>query len=107
MDEGNDILFEVTSPLGHQVRMTRDTWRYIVDLKHFNLRGSLADVQLTLSSPDEIRRSTTDDRTLLYYRVEGLRQFVCAVTRAEGDGAVVASAYRTRKLKIGEVVWPR
>jgi hypothetical protein len=54
LDDDEDILFEVLSPLGEQVRLTKGAWRYIVDLTNFDLRSSLAVVQLTLSNPDEI-----------------------------------------------------
>lgn len=57
MTEGNEILFDVETPLGFRVRTTADYWNVIVTIKHPVMFGREADVQRVLQSPDEIRLS--------------------------------------------------
>ncbi|MBF2003246.1 MAG: hypothetical protein IGS38_21300 [Synechococcales cyanobacterium M58_A2018_015] len=57
-----EILFEVTTPLGFSVRTAAEYWQFIVTIKHPVMLDRLADVQNTLSDPDEIRLSKTDSQ---------------------------------------------
>jgi hypothetical protein len=66
----NDILFEVVTPLGFSVRVTRAYWELIVTVKHPVMRGREVDVQTVLQTPEEVRRSRGDPGVLLFYRVE-------------------------------------
>jgi hypothetical protein len=66
----NDILFEVATPLGFGVRVTRVYWELIVTVKHPVMHGREAEVQRVLQTPEEVRRSRGDPTVLLFYRSE-------------------------------------
>lgn len=62
-------------------------------------------VQLALSAPDEVRRSSRDAGVLLFYRVRREERWVVAVARRlNGDGFLI-TAYQTDAIKEGETVW--
>ena len=63
-----DIHFEVLTPLGFSVRVTRSYWELIVTIKHPVMVGRESDVQETLQNPDEIRISRNDSAVHLFYR---------------------------------------
>jgi len=102
----DDILFDVNTPLGFRVRTTHGHWGLITTVKHPVLRGRLQDVQATLHSPDEIRLSKSDPQVYLFYRSDGAKRWVCAVTkRLNGEGFLI-TAYRTSNIKEGDLLWP-
>jgi hypothetical protein len=51
-----ELLFEVSTPLGFRVRVTRDYWELIVTVKHPVMQGRAADVQSILKNT---RRGST------------------------------------------------
>ena len=57
MTDNNDLLFEVMTPLGFRVRVTRGYWDLIVSVKHPVMAGREDDVRRALENPDEIRQS--------------------------------------------------
>lgn len=77
-----DLLFEVATPLGFRVRVTKAYWTVLVQIKHPAMAGREADVQATLADPDEIRRSRTDPAVHLFYKSHGSRRWVCAVCKS-------------------------
>ena len=102
-----EILWEVTTPLGFCVRVTRSYWEVIITMKHPVMAGREADVQYALASPDEIRQSKSDAGVLLFYKRTGARRWVCAVARRlNGDGFLITS-YPTDVVKEGERIWPK
>lgn len=62
--------WEVATPLGFRVRVTRACWEVIVTMKHPVMAGRETDVQAALASPDEIRQSKSDAEVYLFYRRE-------------------------------------
>src|SRR4030095_11973769 len=64
----HDILFEVSSPLGFRVRITRGYWEFIVTVKHPVMRERVTEVQEVLQTPDEIRQSRSDPAVFLFYQ---------------------------------------
>jgi len=64
----SDVLFEVRTPLGFSVRVTRARWELITSIKHPVMAGRESSVRLALESPDEIRRSRTDAEVFLFYK---------------------------------------
>jgi len=52
-----ELVFEVRTPLGFRVRVTRSYWELIATVKHPVMAGRERDVQQALASPDEIRLS--------------------------------------------------
>lgn len=100
-------LFEVNTPLGFLVRSTAEYWEFIVTIKHPVMQSRLADVQETLIRPDEIRLSKTDSQVYLFYREDGSKRWVCAVSRRLNGEGFLITAYRTSAIKEGELVWQR
>jgi hypothetical protein len=102
----DDLLFEVLTPLGFSVRVTRAYWEVIITIKHPVMAGREQAVKETLEKPDEIRRSRVDATVHLFYRTERAGRWVCAVAkRLDGEGFLI-TAYPTDAIKEGERVWP-
>ena len=55
-----DLVFEVITPLGFTVRVTRVYWELIISIKHPVMSGHESDVKETLADPDEIRVSRSE-----------------------------------------------
>ena len=103
----NDLLFEVLTPLGFRVRVTRAYWDLIITVKHPVMTRRENDVQETLRNPDEIRVSRSDQNVYLFYKPERIGQWVCAVTkRLDGDGFLITT-YPTDAIKEGVRIWSK
>ena len=103
----NELFFEVVTPLGFCVRVTRAHWELIVTIKHPVMAGRELDVQAALTAPDEIRSSRSHPDVYLFYKSEGMKRWVCAVTkRLDGDGLLITT-YPTDAIKEGERLWPK
>jgi hypothetical protein len=103
----DDIIFEVSTPLGFSVRVTRNYWELIVAIKHPVMRGRATDVQGVLRTPDEIRRSRSDPAVHLFYQLECPGRWICAVAkRLNGEGFLITT-YPTDAIKEGERVWSK
>jgi len=73
------------------------------------MKGRESDVKSALESPDEVRQSKTDGAVLLFYKVEALKRWVCAVgktIRWRGEGFLI-TAYPTDAIKEGIKIWPK
>ena len=102
-----ELLFSVETPLGFQVRTTVSYWELIATVKHPIMRDKLEEVRQTLANPDEIRLSKSDEQVYLFYRRDGQKCWVCAVTRRlDADGFLI-TAYRTSAIKEGDLLWPK
>ena len=101
-----DILFEVRTPLGFPVRVTRTRWQFIATMKHPVMVGRESSVRLALEIPDEVRQSRIDSEVLLFYRAEGAKRWVCAVTKRIHDAGFLITAYPTDAIKEGIRRWP-
>lgn len=102
-----DILFEVMTPLGFQVRVSKAYWKIIVTIKHPAMVGHEQDVKETLENPSEIRLSRSDPAVHLFYSPERIGRWVCAVAkRVDGKGFLI-TAYPTDAVKEGERIWPK
>jgi hypothetical protein len=103
----NDLLFDVITPLGFKVHVTRAYWEIIITIKHPVMAGRENDVRETLQNPSEIRLSRSDPQIYLFYRPERIGRWVCAVARQQdGDGFLV-TAYPTDAVKEGARIWPK
>jgi hypothetical protein len=102
-----ELLFEVTTPLGFRVRVTRERWELIVTTKHPVMVGREADVRAALEAPDEVRESRSDVEVFMFYKAERIKRWVCAVAKeTETDGFLI-TAYPTDAIKEGRRVWPK
>ena len=102
-----DVLFEVRTPLGFAVRVTKARWELIIAVKHPVMAGREAGVKLALESPDEIRQSRSDSQVLLFYKEQATRRWVCAVAKQEGQEGFLITAYPTDAIKEGTRIWPK
>ena len=103
----DDVLFEVLTPLGFRVRVTRSYWDVIVSIKHPVMAGHEQDVKETLENPSEIRLSKNDLTVHLFYRLKEIGRWVCAVAkRLDGEGFLI-TAYPTDAIKEGDRIWPK
>lgn len=104
---GKDLLFEVLTPLGFIVRVTRAYWELIITVKHPIMAGRDKDVRETLEHPSEIRQSKSDRSVFLFYKIERYGRWVCAVSKRENGEGFLITAYPTDAIKEGEQVWPK
>jgi hypothetical protein len=102
----SDVLFEVHTPLGFSVRVSRARWELITGIKHPVMAGRESSVRVAFESPDEIRRSRTDAEVFLFYKAEEARRWVCAVAKEARGQAFLVTAYPTDAIKEGIRVWP-
>lgn len=103
----DELLFEVLTPLGFRVCVTRAYWELIVTIKHPVMAGREKDVKEVLQHPSEIRQSRSDLAVYLFYKPERIGRWVCAVAKQlNGDGFLI-TAYPTDAIKEGELVWPK
>ncbi len=89
------------------MRVTRAYWELITTVKHPIMTGREAEVQETLTNPDEIRVSQSDPKVYLFYKSKDIKRWVCAVAkRLNGDGFLI-TAYPTDAIKEGVAIWPK
>ena len=102
-----DLLFEVLTPLGFNVRVTRAYWEMIVTIKHPVMLGHESDVKEIIVDPGEIRVSSSDPSVYLFYKSQRAGRWFCAVIkRTNGNGCLITT-YPTDSIKEGEHIWPR
>lgn len=93
---------------GETVVLT-DAVRDVIVSKHPEVVDFIHLAPIILQSPDEVRRSVSDERTMLYYRYDaealGGKWIVMVVKRA--DGRFVSTIYATDKIKTGDVIWKK
>ncbi len=105
MTDNKDVLFEVITPLGFRVRVTRGYWDLIVSVKHPVMAGREDDVRSALENPDEIRQSKSDTDVYLFYKAEREKRWICAVSRQTGDTGFLITTYPTDAIKEGVQIW--
>jgi len=103
----DELLFEVTTPLGFRVRVTKSYWELIVTIKHPVMQGREADVQRALRDPDQIRQSRSDPSVYLFYRAERPDRWICAVAKRLNEEGFLITTYPTDAIKEGEQIWSR
>src|SRR3989304_2280468 len=103
----DELLFELLTPLGFRVRVTRSYWELIVTIKHPIMAGREYDVRGTLQKPSEIPERKREADVCLFNKPERIGRCVCAVSkRLDGEGFLI-TAYPTDAIKEGELVWPK
>src|SRR5574341_1426678 len=107
MNPDDEILFEVPTPLGFRVRVTKAYWELIVSVKHPAMAGREADVKRALEQPDEIRQSKSDEMVYLFYKAEGEKRWICAVSKQTDREGFLITAYPTDAIKEGRLIWRR
>ena len=64
-------------------------------------------VRSTLEDPVQVRESRTDAQVLLFYRSDGDKRWVCAVTKQADERGFLITAYPTDAIKEGTQIWPK
>jgi hypothetical protein len=106
VDPNDTLVVDELTPLGFRVRCSAEYWERIVSIKHPAMRERLDDVRLTLTHPDEVRRSLRDPDVLLFHR-EVSPRWVCGVVKKAGQMAYLITAYPADKIKRGDVIWTK
>ena len=70
------------------------------------MRGREKEVQEVLEKANEIRRSRIDSSVHLYYK-KAREHYICAVVKHLNDEGFLITAYFTKAMKIGEVIWKK
>ena len=102
----SNYIFQVPTPLGISVRCTIAYWEFIQTQKHPSVFGKIEEIKLTLSAPDEIRKSNKDPNVFLFYRGQHPRWMTAVIKRADGFGFLI-TAYPTDSIKAGEQIWKK
>jgi len=103
-----ETIFNITTPLGISIRTTKSHWEFISEYKHPILKNRIDDIILTLSSPDEIRKSKSDKTVMLFYKSISENRFICCVIKDENSlSGFLITAYLTGAIKEGENVWKK
>ncbi len=103
----DDLLFDVLTPLGFRVHVTRSYWNLIITVKHPVMAGRENDVKDVLENPKEIRQSRSDSEVYLFYKPERIGRWVCAVAKQLDDEGFLITTYPTDAIKEGEPIWPK
>ena len=103
----SELLFEVETPLGFNVRVSRRYWELIVAVKHPVMAGSEPEVKEALANPDEIRQSRRDPTVYLFYKTGRLGRRVCAVAKRLNGAGFLVTTYVTETVKEGVRIWPK
>jgi hypothetical protein len=96
--------FEILTPLRVLIRTTPSYWNNIVTQKHPILANQEELAKLTLKEPSEIRSSFSDPNVFLYYRSDPPYYLCIVVRHLNGEGFII-TAYRTHRIKRGQLVW--
>lgn len=101
------IVFQVTTPLGYRVVLTRNRWREIIRFKHPAVAQYRKEVRQCLRVPDRIRSSAKDADVHLYYLELDNRYLCVVVADGEAEECFVVTAYLTKRVKQGEEIWTK
>lgn len=95
---------EIAPKLRKRIRITDSYWEYIARVKHGEMVVLKGAVVEALRLPFEIRRSQKDPSVHMYYaRHED--KLLCVVARHLNEEGFIITAYLTRKVGRGKLVW--
>ena len=105
IEHNQSKLFEIKSKANKKIRTTKEYWQKITTQKHPSIKGKEAEIKKTISNPQIIKRSKTDQKVFLYYR-KFKDLFLCVVTKNENGKGFIITTYLTKKIKEGKIIWP-
>lgn len=95
--------------LGNAIRLTDERLAHIKE--HPEMAVHTDKINETLSYPDRVIKSHSDNEVRLYYRqYEGLSigdKYLCIVVKFKTEDAFVITAYFTDSVKKGDVLWKK
>ena len=100
-------IFRVTSPLGYYVVLTRSRWRQILRFKHPAMAGHEQLVRQCVKRPESIRESVKDPSVHLFYMSAARRHLCVVVGPSDNQERFVITAYFTKNIKTGRLIWTR
>jgi hypothetical protein len=89
---------------GDTVKLSRETEKHISSA-HSEITSDL--IAKTLEDPDELRNSSYNAASILYYRLKIKKRYICVVVKKCSDGFFISTAMTTTKPKSGEVIYVR
>lgn len=105
--ENEPILFVVDTPIDFSVQTTVSYWDLITTIKHPIMKGRIEDVKQTLINLNVIHLSKSDPQVYLFYRTDGNKRWVCAVTKRLNGNKFLITAYRISAIKEGTKIWQK
>ena len=106
INNARQTLFEVVSKLGITIRTTRRHWKLISEEKHPEIKNKEKKVMETLKNPKEIRLSKKDEMVYLYYKACKKNYYCVVVKHLNGEGFII-TAYITKNIKEGILIWKK
>lgn len=95
----------MTDPLGRTITLHARTWYGHIIKGHPEMRGLRDLAEATISNPEEIRFSHSDDDCRLYFG-PGPRQAVKIMVVADVVHGFVKTAHLVRQPTGGDIEWP-
>lgn len=97
-----------TDVFGEEVVLT-DSVRVMILQKHPEAADFIERIEKVLAEPDEVRQSTRDERSVLYYRYEAdvLNGKWVVVVVKRVDRQFIATLYATDQIKSGVGIWKK
>jgi hypothetical protein len=99
----------ITDYRGVLIRITAERKTHI--LEHPELSGMEPAIEETIKKPEQVVRSQSDDKALLYYRLYRKtpvgEKYLCAVVKEGPMDSFLLTAYLTDRIKKGEMIWKR
>lgn len=101
----NQILIDYE---GRKIRLTEERWQHI--LSHPEMKNLSSLIIETVSKPELVRQSNTDQTVYLYYCYQTQTivgdKWLCVVVKLLDNDAFVITAYLTDRLKKGKQICP-
>jgi len=104
-------IFEVVDPQGFRVILEEERWRHIT-ARHPEMRDKLELLEITIRSPQLIKREAPDGNIHFYLRLTGRSFFrhsdvymSAVVERSDKKTARIKTAHIVKEPKKGEIVW--
>ncbi len=95
---------------GRKIRLTRERFSHILN-SHPELIKQILKISKTISDPEFVVKSKTDNDVNLYYKFFDKtpvgQKYFCVVVKAIADDYFILTAYFTDTLKRGDVLWTK
>ena len=92
------------TPSGKRIVLSEFRWNLIIQVKHPEMDGKKKEIIETISNPDEIRVSKSDETVYVHYRHLKSHSLAVVIKYLNGDGFVI-TAYQTDRIKEGKQVY--
>jgi hypothetical protein len=95
---------------GRSIRLTEER-RLHLQTEHPEMAEQLPRIKETLTGPDKIIRSRTDEAVELFYKhypsTPVTQKFLCVVVKTLLDDNFIVTAYYTDTIKRGAILWEK